>query len=148
MKKADLPVELWQNISAIYRTAVKRLNKRLSEDRISFSQFSILRAIGKYGPMPMSKLSEHMLVAPANITGLVDRMERKGYVERTRDQQDRRLFKIELTEKGRRTYEVISEQFWIYVRHVFSSLSDSERVMLLGLLGRIRNSVEQIETLE
>ncbi len=148
MKKADLPVELWQNVSAIYRTAVKRLNKRLSEDRISFSQFSILRAIGKFGPMPMSKLSEHMLVAPANITGLVDRMERKGYVERTRDQQDRRLFKIELTEKGRRTYEVISEQFWIYVRHVFSSLSDSERVMLLGLLGRIRNSVEQIETLE
>ncbi len=148
MKKADLPVELWQNISAIYRTAVKRLNKRLSEDRISFSQFSVLRAIGKYGPMPMSKLSEYMLVAPANITGLVDRMERKGYVERRRDKQDRRLFKIVLTEKGRRTYDVISEQFWIYVRHVFSSLSDSERVVLLGLLGRIRKSVEQIETLE
>ncbi len=148
MKKADLPVELWQNVSAIYRTAVKRLNKRLSEDRISFSQFSILRAIGKFGPMPMSKLSEHMLVAPANITGLVDRMERKGYVKRRRDQKDRRLFKIELTEKGRQTYEAISEQFWIYVRHVFSSLSDSERVMLLGLLGRIRSSVEQIETLE
>jgi len=146
--KADLPLELWQGISAIYRTAVKRLNSRLSEDRISFSQFSILRAIGKFGPMPMNKLGEHMLVAPANITGLVDRLERKGYVERRRDRRDRRLLKIELTERGRRIHDKVIEQFWTYVRNVFSSLSENERVVLLGLLARIRKSVDQIETLE
>jgi MarR family 2-MHQ and catechol resistance regulon transcriptional repressor len=146
--KTDISVELWQSVSTVYRTAIKRLNRRLSEDKISFSQFSILRAIGKFGPMPMSRLSEHMLVAPANITGLVDRLERKGYVERKRDSGDRRLFRIELTEKGRRTYETIAHQFWIYVRHVFSPLSDSERKLLLGLLARVRKSVEQIDILE
>jgi DNA-binding MarR family transcriptional regulator len=144
----DLPVELWQSLSSIYRTALKRLNRRLSDDKISFSQFSILRAIGKFGPMPMGRLSEHMLVAPANITGLIDRLERKGYVERKRDTADRRLCMIELTDKGRRTYDAIAQQFWIYVRHVFSSLSDDERDLLFGLLTRVRKSVEQIEILE
>jgi MarR family 2-MHQ and catechol resistance regulon transcriptional repressor len=146
--EADLPIELWQSISAIYRTAVKRLNSRLSEDKISFSQFSMLRAIGKFGPMPMNKLGDHMLVAPANITGLVDRLERKGYVERRRDRNDRRLLKIELTERGRRIHDKVIEQFWTYVRNVFSSLSENERMVLLGLLARIRKSVDQIETLE
>ena len=145
---ADLPVELWQSVSTVYRTAIKRLNRRLSDEKISFSQFSVLRAIGKFGPMPMSRISEHMLVAPANITGLVDRLERKGYVERKRDAGDRRLFRIELTKKGRSTYDAISHQFWIYVRHVFSPLSDHERMLLLGLLARVRKSVEQIEVLE
>lgn len=144
----DLPVELWQSVSTIYRTAIKRLNRRLSDDKISFSQFSFLRAIGKFGPMPMGRLSGHMLVAPANITGLVDRLERKGYVERKRDTEDRRLFRIELTEKGRRTYDAIAQQFWIYVRHVFGSLSDNERTLLLGLLAQVRKSIEQIEKLE
>ena len=144
----DLPVELWQSVSTVYRTAIKRLNRRLSEEKISFSQFSVLRAIGKFGPMPMSRLSEHMLVAPANMTGLVDRLERKGYVERKRDAGDRRLCRIELTEKGRQTYDAIAHQFWIYVRHVFSPLSDNERTLLLGLLARVRKGVDQIEVLE
>jgi len=146
--KADLSIELWQSISEIYRTAVKRLNNRLSEDKVSFSQFSILRAIGKFGPMPMNKLGEHMLVAPANITGLVDRLERKGYVERRRDRNDRRLLKIELTERGMRIHDKVIEQFWTYVRNVFSSLSENERTVLLGLLTRIRKNINQIETLE
>ena len=145
---ADLPVELWQDLSAIYRTAVKRLNSRLREDKITFSQFSVLRAIGKFGPMPMSKLGEHMLVAPANITGLIVRMERKGYVERKRVLHDIRLFRIELTDKGMRTFEIIAEQFWTYARHIFSSLSDDERSHLLELLARVRQGVEQIEKME
>jgi DNA-binding MarR family transcriptional regulator len=138
----DLPVELWQNISAIYRTGIKRLNSRLSGDRITFSQWSILRALGKFGSMPMTRLSEYMLVAPANITGLVDKLERR------KDSQDRRLFMIELTKKGQETQEVITQQFHTYVRHVFGSLSGNDRAMLLGLLRRLRSSMERIERLE
>jgi DNA-binding MarR family transcriptional regulator len=147
-RNGDLPVELWQNICAIYTTAIKRLNNRLSGDRITFSQWSILRALGKFGSMPMTRLSEHMLVAPANITGLVDRLEKKGYVERRKDNQDRRLFIIELTKKGQETQEVIAQQFRSYVRRVFSSLSDNDRAVLLKLLRKLRSSIERIEKLE
>jgi MarR family 2-MHQ and catechol resistance regulon transcriptional repressor len=144
----DLPVELWQNISAIYRTGIKTLNNRLSSARITFSQWSILRALGKFGSMPMTKLSEHMLVAPPNITGLVDRLEKKGYVERRRDSLDRRLFMIQLTRKGQETQQAISQQFRAYVRHVFSPLSDSDRAVLLSLLSQLKSSIERIEKLE
>ena len=144
----DLPVELWQNISSIHRIGIKRLNSRLSSDRITFSQWSVLRALGKYGSMPMTRLSEHMLVAPANITGLVDRLEKNGYVERRKQSQDRRLFMIELTRKGRETQESISQQFRGYVRRVFSPLSDDDRVELLKLLRQLRTSIERIEKLE
>jgi DNA-binding MarR family transcriptional regulator len=144
----DLPIELWQNISTIHRTAIKRLNSRLSSDRITFSQWSILRALGKYGSMPMTRLSEYMLVAPANITGLVDRLERKGYVERRKNSQDRRLIIIELTRKGEETQGAIAQQFQTYVRHVFRSLSDNDRAVLLRLLRQLRSRIERIEKLE
>jgi DNA-binding MarR family transcriptional regulator len=76
---------------------------------------------------------------------LVDRLERKGYVERKRD---RRLCTIKLTDKGQQIYGTISQQFWTYVCHVFSSRTGDERVLLLGLLTRVRQSVEQTERLE
>jgi len=75
---SDSDFELWQNIRDIYRAALKRLNAKLRKERITFSQYSVLLALSRNGPMQMNKLSEHMLVAPANVTGLVDRMERKG----------------------------------------------------------------------
>ncbi len=115
---------------------------------MTFSQWSILRALGKFGPMPMSRLSEHMLVAPANITGLVDRLEKKGYVERKREERDRRLFMIELTENGQRIQEAITKQFQAYVRRVFSSLSDKEREVLLRLLSQVRSNIVRIDKLE
>lgn len=146
-EEPDAPIELWQNLSAIYRTALKRLNSRLSEEKLSFPQYSILRAVGKFGPMQMNKLGEHMLVAPANVTGLVDRLEKKGYVRRAKDARDRRLFKIELTDKGVKLYGAISQQFRGYVRKLFESLPGDERVALLSTLRRVRDRVEALASL-
>jgi len=43
-----------------------------------------------------------MYLGPSTITGLVDRLEKRGYVVRDRDQEDRRVIKLLLTPKGRR----------------------------------------------
>ncbi len=146
-EESDVPIELWQNFSAIYRTALKRLNSRLSEEKLSFSQYSILRAVGKFGPMQMNKIGEHMLVAPANVTGLVDRLEKKGYVNRAKDPTDRRLFKIELTVKGEKVYGAISQQFRGYVRKLFESVPGDEKRVLLSTLKRVRERVEALASL-
>ena len=135
--------ELWQNIRDIYRAALKRLNAKLRKERITFSQYSVLLALSRSGPMQMNKLSEHMLVAPANVTGLVDRMERKGYVRRKRDERDRRLYVIEMTERGSRVFKSISSRFRQYAGNLGSTLTREERDSTLAGLRKVKMEVEK-----
>lgn len=135
--------ELWQNIRDIYRAALKRLNAKLRKERITFSQYSVLLALSRKGPMQMNKLGEHMLVAPANVTGLVDRMEKKGYVRRRKDEKDRRLYVIEATEKGSRIFKDISRRFRQYAGGLGATLTREERESTLAALRKVRAEVEK-----
>jgi len=140
---SDSDFELWQNIRDIYRAALKRLNAKLRKERITFSQYSVLLALSRNGPMQMNKLSEHMLVAPANVTGLVDRMERKGFVRRKRDERDRRLYVIEETAKGSRIFQGISSRFRQYTGNLGSTLTPQEKDLILVALRKVRAEVDR-----
>ena len=140
---SDPDFELWQNIRDIYRAALKRLNAKLRKERITFSQYSVLLALSRNGPTQMSKLGEHMLVAPANVTGLVDRMEKKGFVRRRRHERDRRLYVIEATERGSRIFKSISGRFRQYTGNLGSTLTREERNSTLAALRKVRLEVEK-----
>lgn len=135
-------MELWQSIRDIYRTALKRLNARLAKEKITFSQYSVLLALSRAGPMQMNKLGEYMLVAPANVTGLIDRMGKKGYVRRRRDPTDRRLYVVEPTEFGNRIFRSISGRFRQFSGSLGSELTPEELAVTLKALGKVRRRVE------
>jgi len=140
--RASENMELWQSIRTIYRAALKRLNSRLAREKITFSQYSVLLALSRNGPMQMNRLSEHMLVAPANVTGLVDRMAKKGYVRRKRDSSDRRLFVIEQTETGAKVFKSISGRFSQYAEGLALDLTNEELEITLNALKKVTQRVE------
>jgi DNA-binding MarR family transcriptional regulator len=63
-------------------------------------QSSVLRTLDKCGPLSSASLSRRLYVTPSNVTGIIDRLEKKGLVERVRKEGDRRVALITLTEKG------------------------------------------------
>jgi len=143
MLRDDEPgFELWSLVRSIYRTALKRLNARLAKEKISFSQYSVLLALARNGPMQMSILGEHMLVAPANVTGLVDRMEKKGWVVRKRNPNDRRAIVIETTPLGEETFRRISVRFRAYVRSIGQDLTEQELESTLRAMKTMMARVE------
>ncbi len=140
--RASANMELWQTIRTIYRAALKRLNARLARERITFSQYSVLLALSRNGPMQMNRLSEHMLVAPANVTGLVDRMGKKGYVRRKRDPSDRRLYVIEPTATGTKVFKNISGRFSQYAEGLAIDLTNDQLAVTLTALKKVTHRVE------
>lgn len=65
-------------------------------------QSLVLRLLLNWGSMSSADLSRLMYVTPSNITGIIDRLERKGLVERMRKEGDRRVALIILTEAGKK----------------------------------------------
>ena len=69
---------------------------------ITGPQLWVLRTVFKDGELPLGELSQKMYLHPSTITGVVNRLEKKGYVSRDRDQEDRRVVMVQLTPKGKR----------------------------------------------
>jgi len=76
----------------------KELEKKY---RVSVPQLSCLLALYENGPMPPSQVAKHIMVKSSTVTGIIDRLEQKGLVERSRISSDRRVITIGLTESGR-----------------------------------------------
>lgn len=76
----------------------KELNKKY---QVSAPQLSCLLALSERGPLPPSQIAKHIMVNSSTITGIIDRLEQKGLVARSRTSLDRRVITISLTEKGK-----------------------------------------------
>jgi DNA-binding MarR family transcriptional regulator len=77
----------------------KELNKKY---RVSAAQLNCILTLYENGPLPPSKIANHMMVKSSTITGVVDRLERKGLAERMRTSADRRVITIQLTKAGKK----------------------------------------------
>ncbi|HEX9997855.1 MAG TPA: MarR family transcriptional regulator [Abditibacterium sp.] len=122
--------------SVIERTG----NRLLEEHALTLPQWLALGCISHAGEegIPHSQIGQKLMLSKAPITGIVDRLERVGLVERRADLKDRRVSRAVATEKGVAT--------WWNVKHTLrghsenainAALSDDEQETLLRLMGRL-----------
>ncbi|MEU8648813.1 MarR family transcriptional regulator [Streptomyces sp. NPDC048737] len=84
-------------------------------------------------PLPMRKLAVKLKCEPSNVTGIVDRLEARGLVERRPDPADRRVKLAAATDEGRRTAKDLRENLR-FAREPLAGLAEEERLALRGLL--------------
>lgn len=101
-----------------------------------------------FGDLSLSALSERMSAKNSTITGLVDRMERGGLVERVRSDRDRRVILIRLTNHGRNLARSIPVTSMELFTDALRALSPDDRDALRALLRRLTDQVRaQLETM-
>ena len=136
----DPCVEAWTSLVGAYKTVHDLLNNQLIKNGFTFPQYRVMRVLWKFGAMPMNKLGEHMFVTPANITGLVDRLERRGYIERVERGTDRRIVTMKLTAKGKVSCRKLSIRHKELVNLIMRVLGVDELTNLVRPLQRIKEA--------
>ena len=90
-----------------------RVGASLNELGLTFSQAHALRLLDPEKPLPMSSLAERLFCDASNVTGIADRLEVRGLVERRSAEGDRRVKALTLTSGGvelrDRVLEIMSE---------------------------------------
>ena len=92
-----------------------------------------------------SEIGERVLLPSASITSTLDTLERRGWVRRVPNPDDRRSLLIEITPEGRRTADQLLPGIRTLERSVLSALTKSERTQLLALLGKVLARTAEIE---
>lgn len=87
-------------------------------------------------PMPMRRIAQKLKCEPSNVTGIIDRLEARGLVERRPDPDDRRVKLAAPTEEGRATALSLRDGL-DFAREPLAGLSREERLVLRDLLRRM-----------
>jgi DNA-binding MarR family transcriptional regulator len=116
------------------------------EHGITNSQYNVLRILrGEGRPLPILEIASRTVCVVPGITGLVDRLERAGFVNRLRCEKDRRVIYVALTDRGMETLAGLDEPLAEMHRKVVGHLSQSELKELIRLLEKLREPWTNVE---
>jgi DNA-binding MarR family transcriptional regulator len=112
----------------------------LSQGKLYVLGYLLNEEVKQNPPPGASDIADGLSVTPATITGLLDGLERDGYVERRRSARDRRALLIHMTEKGRTFLDEYMPQQSRRLKTWLAPLTSDERRALAALLYRIGDS--------
>lgn len=94
--------EIMQSLRRIFKAIQDYSHEVSNKFGITGPQLWALKTISQNGKLSLGKLTKKMYLHPSTITGVVDRLEKKGYVSRDRCQGDRRVTNVKLTPQGKK----------------------------------------------
>jgi DNA-binding MarR family transcriptional regulator len=115
------------------------------EHDLSLRQLTALRCIGEPSTT-LGDVARHLNVTPAVVTGLIDRLERRGYVRRVGSQFDRRRVHIELTSEGEDIRDQAGASLSEELRRRIGELAPAEIDALTGGLQILGKVVDRMES--
>jgi len=98
--RAQLETQTWELLAELFMLQRPRMMALCREFDLFPPQLMVLKALDR--PRPMREVAETMACDSSNLTGITDRLEERGLVQRTADEKDRRVKLLVLSEAGER----------------------------------------------
>lgn len=138
MKESELVlnnilVKLFNNILRIEEFALKSA----PFNDLSITEMHTIEAIGIEKTRTMSEVALDLKITVGTLTTAINKLIKKGYVNRRRIEEDRRVVMIELTEKGTLAYKVHEKFHEEMIDHVLEELGVSEEEVLISSLDKL-----------
>jgi DNA-binding MarR family transcriptional regulator len=116
-------------------------SERMVRLGISMSQLHVMHLLDRHGELPMSRLADMLDVSLSAATGLVDRVEERGFVERVRVPSDRRIVLVRITEAGRQMLEDIEILRIGIIEKVLDQLDEAQLTGVATAMADLRIAV-------
>jgi DNA-binding MarR family transcriptional regulator len=110
---------------------------------ITIQQFVLMRCIHQKEVPKMTDLSDEVGVTLGNMTAMVNRLVKQGYLARSGDPQDRRVVRISLTAKGKKVIHKAEELKQKRMRFIISKISVEDQRVLCNIIYKLINALKQ-----
>lgn len=104
---------------------------------LSLAEMHTLDAIGPYESRTMTETAQILGITVGTLTVSVDRLVKKGFVERRRDEDDRRVVRISLTRDGKLAARMHGKFHKVLAKHILEPYTEDEQELLLGLVHEV-----------
>lgn len=104
---------------------------------LTIADMRAMHWIGKSRRERMTSLAKHLKLTVGTLTTTVDRLVKRGYVQRDRLEDDRRVVEVSLSPKGQEAFDRIQTVKKSIAERIFNDLSDEERRVLKSILSKL-----------
>lgn len=133
-------VEVYDDIIHIEEDSIK---KGTFSD-LSITEIHTIEAVGLYGSKTMSEIATELEITMGTLTIAVDKLIKKGYLERSRSDSDRRIVNVNLTKRGKLAYRIHEKFHLDMVQAIMLDFSKEEEEVLLTALGKLNKHLKEI----
>ncbi|GGV93842.1 MarR family transcriptional regulator [Streptomyces narbonensis] len=130
-----LTLEVVELIGTVVARYYEEYEQAAAQHSLTGAQARVLGLLS-LDPLPMRRIAQKLKCEPSNITGIVDRLEARGLVERRPDPDDRRVKLAVPTDEGQDTARRLRESL-DFAREPLGELTEVERTLLRDLLRRM-----------
>lgn len=132
-------LDLWQTMLNAFFRLSQDIRPVFAEFGLTGAQWRVFRALGELAGegLTAGQISDRLCVTPGNTTGVLDKLEESGLVERRPHPDDRRALLVGLTAAGEQLYRQVRPAYDLRVAEVFACLSEAEKRELLAGLQRV-----------
>lgn len=104
---------------------------------VSITEVHTIEAIGMYKPKSMSEVASELKITVGTLTTAINNLVKKGYVERKRIEEDRRVVLIQLTRQGKMVYRIHEKFHTDMVKKTVEGLNEDEEKILIKSLKKL-----------
>lgn len=134
---AAYDLRILKSLRRIIRAVDLHSRKLAMHHQVTGPQLACLLTISDQGPMTASALAREVHLSPSTIVGILDRLEQKGLVVRSRGQRDRRVVFLEVTERGRVLLASAPPSLQRTLAGALQGLADDEQRTIAAALEKI-----------
>ena len=128
---------LWLVLSRCYRAFSHIAERSIAETGLGLTDFAALEALLHKGPLTITEIQGKVLLASGSMTAAVDRLEKKGFIQRGASATDRRAKVLRLTPEGKHVVEAAFRRHAAELESAASALSANEKRELYALLKKL-----------
>lgn len=111
---------------------------------LSITEIHTVEAVGLYGSKTMSEVAAELEITMGTLTTAVDKLIKKGYVERSRSSTDRRIVNVNLTRRGKLAYRIHEKFHLDMVQAIILDFTAEEEEILLTSLSKLNKHLKEI----
>ncbi|TAH69539.1 MAG: MarR family transcriptional regulator [Anaerolineaceae bacterium] len=133
-------VEIYDDVTHIEEYSIKKGEFK----DLSITEIHTIEAVGLYGSRTMSEIASKLDITMGTLTTAIDKLIKKGYVERSRSQVDRRIVNVSLTNRGKLAYRIHEKFHMDMVKEIMNDFSIDEEEVLLSALRKLNKHLKDI----
>jgi 5'-methylthioadenosine phosphorylase len=139
----DSAAEVVRLLSLVNRRVQRLVDTARAEAELPPMAWQLLQAVDRHPGITLGELARTSELSKGRTSVLVDGLERLGYVAKCGDSADGRLIRLHTTERMAEVWHWYEARYAAVVDEVMSDLDDWERAALVGILRRLRTSVDK-----
>lgn len=137
MMDEDLSLKSFVILMKASKSVEEKIKQDISSYGMRISDFTVLEALYHKGKLTVRQITEAVLINTGSITYVIDKLVKKGLVERSHCEEDRRVVYIHITEHGKELMNEIFPAHQKMIEYIFSTISNNEKQTMIHILKKV-----------